>query len=235
LADENARTGTPLMRPLFYEFPEALQSPCEQPNAFLLGSLLLIAPPPHFESAAAYSVCLPAGGWYEYWSGLKVAPDPPSGARASQPVQLTPSLEELPVFVRAGAILPSQPLVQSTAQTPDGPLTLDVYPGDDCHGVIYLDDGHSIAYRSGAFLRQSVLCSTAHGQLEIRFEAREGSFTPWWTRMIVRVHDWTDSAAALKAATLNGRSLPVRRDEPAHSVEVMIDDQARPATLTLTR
>ena len=127
LADENARTGAPLMRPLFYEFPDVLDSPCEQPTAFLLGDRMLIAPPPDLESPQPYKVCLPAGRWYDYWTG----------APLSQSITVTPALDRLPVFVRAGAILPTQPLVQSTSQTPQGPLSLDVYPGDDCRGTIY--------------------------------------------------------------------------------------------------
>ncbi|MEP6886103.1 MAG: TIM-barrel domain-containing protein, partial [Gammaproteobacteria bacterium] len=50
LADENSRTGAPLMRPLFYEFPDALALPCRQPTAFLLGDRLLVAPPPDFDN-----------------------------------------------------------------------------------------------------------------------------------------------------------------------------------------
>jgi alpha-glucosidase len=138
LADENARTGAPLMRPLFYEFPEVLDSPCEQPTAFLLGDRMLIAPPPDLESPQPYKICLPAGRWYDYWTGTPVtvrssaeSVSPTVGAPLSQTITVTPALDRLPVFVRAGAILPTQPLVQSTSQTPQGPLSLDVYPGDD--------------------------------------------------------------------------------------------------------
>src|SRR3984957_19759915 len=72
LADENARTGAPLMRPLFYGFWEVLASPCEQPTAFLLGDRLLIAPPPDLESPRSYKICLPAGRWYDYWTEATV-------------------------------------------------------------------------------------------------------------------------------------------------------------------
>jgi alpha-glucosidase len=236
LADENARTGTPPMRPLFYEFPDALDARCEQPTAFLLGDRLLIAPPPNLESAAAYSVCLPAGGWYDYWSGLKVTA-PAMSATAVEPAQLgalqrlqiTPASDQLPVFVRAGAILPSQPLVQSTLKTPQGPLALDIYPGDDCRGVIYLDDGHSIAYRQGAFLRQTVRCSQTAAGTEIQFEAREGRFQPWWSRIEVRVHEIRGRARAV----FNGRLLPGVLTPKSRTLTVLIDDQPSPARLSI--
>lgn len=188
LADENARTGAPLMRPLFYEFPDALDSPCEQPTAFMLGERLLIAPPPDLESPQPYKVCLPAGRWYDYWTGAPVT--------GSQAITVTPTLEHLPVFVRAGAILPTQPLVQSTSQTPQGPLSLDVYPGGDCHGTIYDDDGHSMAYTQQDYLRQSVHCVESDAGVELEFDAPQGRFQPWWRQVLVRVHHWSRTGGA---------------------------------------
>jgi alpha-glucosidase len=185
LADENARTGAPLMRPLFYEFPDVLNSPCEQPTAFLLGDRLLIAPSPDLESPQPYKVCLPAGRWYDYWTGAQVAT---VGAPQPQTITVTPALDRLPVFVRAGAILPTQPLVQSTSQTPQGALSLDVYPGDDCRGTIYADDGHSMAYTRQDYFRQRVHCVQNGAGIELEFDAPEGRFQPWWHQIIVRVH-----------------------------------------------
>ena len=83
------------------------------------------------------------------------------GGDDGKPITLTetPRLDRLPVFVRAGTILPRQPLVQSTQQKPEGPLSLDMYPGDDCDGVLYADDGHSMAYAGRGFLRQRLRCA----------------------------------------------------------------------------
>jgi alpha-glucosidase len=187
LADENARTGAPLMRPLFYEFPEVLASPCEQPTAFLLGDRLLIAPPPDLESPQPYKICLPAGRWYDYWTEAPVA----------QAITVTPALDRLPVFVRAGAILPTQPLVQSTSQTPQGALSLDVYPGDDCRGTIYADDGRSMAYTQQDYLRQNVRCVESDAGIDLEFDAPQGRFQPWWHQVLVRVHHWRGGAQAL--------------------------------------
>ena len=189
LADENARTGAPLMRPLFYEFPDVLDSPCEQPTAFLLGDRMLIAPSPDLESPQPYKICLPAGRWYDYWTGAQVAVQP-------QTITVTPALDRLPVFVRAGAILPTQPLVQSTSQTPQGPLSLDVYPGEDCHGTIYADDGHSMAYTQQGYFRQHVRCMESGAGTDLEFDAPEGRFQPWWHQILVRVHDWRGGTQA---------------------------------------
>src|SRR6202045_4939209 len=203
LADENARTGAPLMRPLFYDFPDALDMPCDQPTAFLLGDRLLIAPPPDLDSPQPYKIGLPAGRWYDYWSGEPVtvrasAKQVPATVGAPMPQMITeiPALDRLPVFVRAGAILPGQALVQSTSQTPQGPLTLDIYPGDDCRGVIYADDGHSMAYARQVYFRQRVRCVVTDAGVDLAFDAREGRFPPWWRQVTVQVHDWRGAAQA---------------------------------------
>ena len=176
LADLNSRTGDPIMRPVFYDYPDSLQSDCDKALTFTLGRDLMIGGPPKPESPQPFSVCLPAGGWYDYWTGLPVT---------QTKLTLTPKLDALPVFVRAGAIVPRQPLVQSTAQIPQGPLSLDVYPGPDCRGELYFDDGISIA---GPSLRQSISCMVTPAGVRLRFGQRHGNWRPWWTTIAVTVH-----------------------------------------------
>jgi alpha-glucosidase len=96
-----------------------------------------------------------------------------------------PKLDAVPVFIRAGTILPRQPLVESTMQTPNGPLELDVYPGDDCRGELYFDDGVTI---SGPSLRQAIQCTVTSNGVALRFGPRQGSWRPWWKSIAVTVH-----------------------------------------------
>jgi alpha-glucosidase len=227
-ADESARTGAPLMRPLFYDFPDALEMPCNQPTAFMLGDRLLIAPSPTLESPAPYSLCLPAGRWYDYWTGEQVATQADSGASGPQSLSITPALDRLPVFVRAGAILPNQALIQSTSETPQGSLLLDIYPGEDCHGTIYADDGHSMAYARRSYLRQRVRCAQTAGGMDVDFEPREGEYQPWWRSVAVRVHHWSGDTRA----TLDGKRI---RDVAARDgvLEVNIGDPSKKTRLSL--
>jgi alpha-glucosidase len=229
LADESARTGAPLMRPLFYNFPDALDMPCNQPTAFMLGDRLLVAPAPTLESPEPYSLCLPAGHWYDYWTGEPVATKSDSAASAAHSLSITPALDRLPVFVRAGAILPSQALIQSTSETPQGPLFLDIYPGEDCHGTIYADDGHSMAYTRQSYLRQQVRCTQTAAGMDIDFDPREGGYQPWWHQVAVRVHRWPSDARA----TLDGKRV---QDVAARDglLIVTIDDPMRKSRLSIT-
>jgi alpha-glucosidase len=162
VAEEASRTGLPIERPLFLEFPDAARDrhpidiDLQAAGEFLLGPDMLIAAPPYPEKLDNYMVEFPSAKWFDYWTGqpvlnpVPVAPDPnaPSGPDGLVPLTnwIHPEVASLPVFVRAGAILPIAPLMQSTNETPQGPLTLRVYVGDACSGHLYLDDGKTYAY-----------------------------------------------------------------------------------------
>ncbi|MEG3165271.1 glycoside hydrolase family 31 protein [Sphingomonas sp. PB2P19] len=244
LADQNSRLGDPIMRPVFYDYPSAINASCDQSMAFTVGKSLLIAPPPSPESPRTYDVCLPAGGWYDYWTGQRVgtpettSEGPIQSATQAVPtartlgdrVSETPRLDHLPVFVRAGTILPRQPLVQSTAQTPVGPLQIDVYPGDQCAGTLYEDDGHSLAYTRRGYLRQAMRCTLTPRGLTIDFAAREGRFKPWWTKMAITVHGWSGNAKV----TLTGKPVQATADTAAKTMTFEIAAPTREGRVSLT-
>jgi alpha-glucosidase len=215
LAEQNSRTGDPLMRPVFYDYPDALGSDCDQSMSFTLGRDLLVFGPPKPESPAPFDICLPPGGWYDYWTGLPVAKRKFSEA---------PRLESLPVFIRAGTILPRQPLVQSSAETPKGALKLDVYPGDDCRGELYFDDGVTIG---GASLRQEFSCRMTPAGLVLHFGARSGAYRPWWKEIAVTVHGWTN------ATTRVSDGAPATTDQRSQTAAFTIPDQPRAKDVTV--
>ncbi len=241
LADENARRGAPLMRPVFYDFPESLAAPCNQDTTFMLGERMLVAPPPVLESPAEYTICLPAGRWYDYWTGADARTLPRGAGRAGEAggaadraglvLSSTPRIDRLPVFVRGGAILPRQPLVQSTAEAPHGPLELDIYPGEDCRGELYLDDGHSMGYARGEFLRQSLRCEERGDGLALMFGQREGGFPPWWKQLRVTVHDWQGVARA----TMQDHPVAVSVNPRTRTLSLLVADQAGAAKLLIRR
>lgn len=222
LADKNARTGLPLMRPVFLEFPSVVGEGDRlggTAGQFMLGPDLLIAPPITWESATSYTIPLPGTGWYDYWSGARID---------AEKVTETPTLERLPVFVRPGSILPKQPLVQSTGITPQGRLELNVYPGENCTGSLYLDDGVSFAYTRGDYLRQTVRCD-ANG---LSFAAREGRYKPWWSGFDIVVHGWNGAAPKVM---LGGKAVPARVDAKTHTLHFTLPDIATPAKVTFSR
>ena len=227
-AEEMSRTGIPIVRPLFLEFPDATQDrhplDLDAPNEFLFGPNMLIAPSIYPEKPDAYPVKLPSVDWYNYWTGEKVnAKILPNGNATANPLGLVgrqitikPELEVLPVFVREGSIVPMQPLTQSTNEIPKGPLTLRVYPGKNCKGSVYLDDGLSFAYRKGDFLRMEFTCAETAKGITVHVGPHQGDFAPWWTNLRVEVYGRT--AAAGKAAVVDSIETVASSFDASHHV-----------------
>lgn len=183
-AEHNSRTGIPMLRPVFLNFPEVLAKGDRlggTEDQFMIGDDLLVAPSPTLESPGDYQVELPGKGWYDYWTGQRLE---------GKGHTVKPDLAQLPVYVRPGAIIAKQALVQSTAFTPEARLELHVYPGTDCRGELYADDGTSLAYQRGIFLRQSIRCEETSTGLRITFEQRQGNWAPWWNGLALYVHGW---------------------------------------------
>jgi alpha-glucosidase len=168
--EETTRTGIPLMRPMFLEFPD---DPAFETNAteYMFGSNLLVAAR-LWPFVGPYEVTLPKGDWIDYWTG--------GGYHGGQKINIDPPMDTLPVYVRAGTILPEQPVVQNTDETLKGPLDLKIYPGPNCAGSIYQDDGNTFNYQKGDFLRQTFTCEAASGSLKVHLAAPEGTFHPWF-------------------------------------------------------
>lgn len=233
LAEEASRTGLPVMRPLFLEYPDAapdrhpLDTDIAASGEFLLGHDLLIALPPFPDETDTYPVEFPTIDWYDFWSGAKVpAPTAAASAESGLPMTLTvkPELATLPVFVHGGSILPMAPLVESTNENPQGPLTLRVYMGAGCAGSIYQDDGRSYAYKNGAFLRVKFTCAVDGSGFKLHADAQEGSYPAWWKEIRVEVYGWKSSATA---ASLNGKALPSSVSPISHGVAVTVPFSAK--------
>jgi alpha-glucosidase len=125
--------------------------------------------------------------------------------------QVHPELTSLPVFVRAGSIVPVEPLVQSVYEKPDGPLTLRVYATDSgsnapCQGELYLDDGKTYAYQRGEYLRMKFSCQATNDGFRLHIDAREGSYPAWWKDIRAEIYGWTSKQ---DQASVNGNAQPL--------------------------
>jgi alpha-glucosidase len=248
-AEETSRDGVPIIRPLFLEFPHAAADNHPLDNdaggEFMYGPSILVAESPMPDDVGEYVVALPPGIWYDYWTGARLdrrvaagardleIPDPTMNATPTlKPIVMKPELGDLPIYVRAGAILPIQPLVQSTEETPAGPLTLRVFPsaaGDDCHGDVYADDGRSFDFRKGAYLRLHITCSVAEdGALTVNIPRPEGSFHPWWHAFRIEA---VGLAAKVSHATVQGKSLALEQTTLGWAVNLPDTGQAQTITL----
>jgi alpha-glucosidase len=124
-----------------------------------------------------------------------------------------------------------QPLVQSTEDRPVGPLELRVYPGNDCRGSIYLDDGHTFRYQQGDMMRVRFSCSVSDKGIRVTIGAREGRFKPWWSQIEVVVFGVPGPKAAL---TVAGKTAPFTYDQASQALHAFVSEKAEGETLELT-
>lgn len=212
--EEASRTGIPLMRPMFLEFPKEKGLETTD-NEFMFGPDLLVAPKVD-DKVGTYDVTVPPGTWYNFWSGQVV-----SGGKFA----VSPSLDAVPVFVRGGAIIPEQPIVQNTDQIPQGPLQVSVYPGPDCGGSVYQDDGNTLAYQHGEFLRMQFTCDATTESLKMNFSSPEANYKPWWSAMKFMFYGLTRRPQQI---SLDGRSLSDWQYDPGQGV-ITLDIAAQPS------
>ncbi|HXN50638.1 MAG TPA: glycoside hydrolase family 31 protein [Candidatus Acidoferrum sp.] len=175
--EDSTHTGLPFMRPVFLDYPQA-EDFYGNNRDFLFGSDLFVAPVTT-EMVDPEEVQLPPGDWYDFWTSQKFA--------SKNKITLRPALDEMPLYVRAGAIIPTQPVVQNTGERSSGPLELKVYSGTDCHGSLYQDDGHTFAYQKGEFFRVKYSCEVSPNSISVRSSTTNGVFQPWWTSANVTV------------------------------------------------
>lgn len=240
VAEEASRTGLPIERPLFLEFPEAARDrhPLDIDNQaageFLLGPDILVAAPPFPDKLDSYGVEFPTPKWYDYWTGKlvqRLAPLPPvSDEQVPLTVLIRPELESLPVFVRAGAILPVAPLVQSTNEIPRGPLTLRVYAGDECAGHLYLDDGTTYAYLQGESLNIDFRCEITPDRLRLKLGEHKGTYPAWWKEIRVEIYGWSSRK---NSARLDGTEINAPSEVSADRIALSVTDNGKGAVLEI--
>jgi alpha-D-xyloside xylohydrolase len=165
LAADVTRKHGSLMRPLVMDFREDPQA-LDVADQFLFGPALMVSPVVA-PGVTTRSVYLPRGaGFFDFWTGTYVE----GGRRIDAPAPY----ESMPVYVKAGSILPIGPELQHTAEKAADPLTLWVYAGADAEFELYEDDGVSYDYEKGAFSTIPLRWDDRRGALHIG--ERKGSF-----------------------------------------------------------
>jgi len=139
---ECAATGMPIMRALWLHYPDDPQA-AARGDEYLWGRDMLIAPVAE-AGADRRLLYLPRGSWYDFWSGDRIE----GGREITRAVDL----DTIPIYVRAGAILPLGPVKQHSEEESKEPLQISVYSGADGDYLLYEDDGRSFRHRSGEWM-----------------------------------------------------------------------------------
>lgn len=205
LAAETHFSDATIMRALVMDFEDD-RKVWGIDDQYLFGPAIMAAPVTQF-AAREREVYLPQGAWYDAGTGARL-----EGGRS---VTAAAPREHMPLFVRAGAIIPTGPDVQSTAENPQGPLTLHIFAGADGRFSFYEDQGTDMGYSRGEFARIEILWDDEARTLSLA--ARQGTYPGMAaTRAItVILHDGTAQgdvfeARTGRALTYDGKAISIR-------------------------
>ena len=135
-------------------------------DEFMFGPALLVSPVLKANATRRSVYLPPSPAWYDFWTGQQV--------KGSQEIDAEAPLDRLPLFVRAGSILPMGPEIEYAAQDPGGPVELRIYRGADGSFDLYEDSGDSYDYEKGQHSVIPIRWDESAGILTIG--ARQGSF-----------------------------------------------------------
>jgi len=170
-------TGMPIMRALWLHHPDD-PAAVARGDEYLWGRDILVAPVVE-KGASSRRLHLPRGTWLDFWTEELV-----EGGRE---IDRAVDLATLPLYVRAGAILPMGPVKQYTDEPSDEPMTIVVYPGADGGSTWYEDDGHSFNYANGEWMRVSMTWRDGSRRLSLRLVSGSRMLPPVSRAIDIRV------------------------------------------------
>jgi len=155
---ETCETGLPVIRALWLHYPND-RAAVARGDEYLYGRDILVAPVVE-KGAISRTLYLPHGKWYDFWTNKMID----GGREITRDVDLS----TIPLYVRAGAVIPMGPVKQYTTERVDGALSLAVFPGADGRSFLYEDDGESFDFRKGNFMRLEMRWTDSARHLELR-------------------------------------------------------------------
>jgi alpha-glucosidase len=169
-------TGAPILRPLLYEFPNDPQT-SQLADQVMLGGAIMAAPVlrPGVEYRAVY---LPEGTWFDWWTGERFT--------GPQHMLVQTPLHHMPLYVRAGSIVPLAPVMQHVRELPVTHLRIKVWSGTG-EWTLYEDDAESWNYRQGEWATTSFRVRMQAEQTIVEIGERQGQWQPPSRQITVEV------------------------------------------------
>jgi alpha-glucosidase len=165
-------TGEAICRPMYYDYPEASEA-YEFTGQYMFGDQMLVAPivgpVDSVTMLASVRLWVPPGEWVEWFTGAKLT--------GPQVVERQFAVDDIPVYLKAGAIIPMQPEMKNTGEKPVDPLIITVVPGPESEFSLYEDAGNSIGYQRGEFSRTGIrTLSGGSGEMIVRIGPSNGEY-----------------------------------------------------------
>lgn len=171
MAYNNYVSGIPLARPLLFSDQNDSRL-INESSSYYWGDNFIVSPVV-VSGQTSKSVYLPQGKWVDYWNHKQYT--------GGQSVTVSAPVDKLPLFVKAGSIIPMQPLMDYSDQFMLDTLYLDIYPSAGTSGsfTLYEDDGKTLKYQSGSYAQTNFYVSTisSGGNLNLTIEATTGNYS----------------------------------------------------------
>lgn len=143
MADKQSNSGYSIMRPLAFDFPKD-RNVYDIKDQYMFGDIM--ACPVTDPGVDSREVYLPAGAdWYDFWTGKRFD--------GGEKISADAPLDQLPLFVKAGSIVPTTEVVEYSAASVGKPITIDIYPGKDAEFTLYDDAGDNYDFEKGECTR----------------------------------------------------------------------------------
>jgi alpha-glucosidase (family GH31 glycosyl hydrolase) len=167
LAYENYLKGTPIARPVFWK-DAPFQQHRNNYDSYMWGDDIIVSP---IYNTGQYikQVVLPEGEWVNYWTNTIY--NGGSGVITMAP------LDQIPLYVRRGTIIPMQPVMNYVNEFPVDTILLAIYPGEANNFTMYEDDGRSLGYKTGEYSVTALAQYMNQGNLIVDLGASVGNFT----------------------------------------------------------
>ncbi|WP_233839918.1 TIM-barrel domain-containing protein [Dyella sp. 2HG41-7] len=188
--------GLGLVRPLTFDYPDDAQVR-DDVDAWMFGDSLLVSPVV-VKGQTEKDIYLPAGQWTDYFSGKAY-----QGGQTIHYAVDSKTWHDIPLFIREGAIIPTQPVMDYVGEHPVTEITVDVFPAERAtHFDYYDDDGGTYAYEHGAFFSQRLTAQRDADGAQFSTDATHGSYKPALKYYLVKVHGVTAAAVKVGAKAL---------------------------------
>lgn len=201
-------TGLPMMRALVLNNQDD-ENVYEIADQYMFGDHFMVAPVTT-KGAITRSVYLPKGTWFNYWTGEQY--------EGKSYHHVVAPLDTLPLFVKAGSIIPMQPEMIYSGQKAVDVITLDIFPHGDSQYDLYEDDNLSAAYQTGKYAITKISSSLDAAGLILKIAKPAGEYKPGLHRYLSKIH-WTKKEdpklISENAQKLNAVSSPNQLDEKA--------------------
>lgn len=187
--------GVGLVKPLIFDYPQDKNAE-NYVDAWMFGDYLLVSPVVE-EGASSVDIYLPEGTWTDYEKGTVYK----GNQIISYPVD-PENLLDIPIFIKEGAILPTQDVMNYVGEKPVDKIYVDIFPSSNQTSFDYYDDdGNTYDYESGSFYKQKLAVQDLGSQVTVNLSAAEGTYTPETKYYLIKVH------GSYTSGTVNGTAV----------------------------